>query len=125
MDEPTEGAVETRIDTLLRELMASGLVEPQAPGEQEPWRLTRQAQHGLEALASPAFPADQLIYFGHHCARCHVHAATKLRDGAFVCFSCLERATSGPAGSGDDTRPPDVQRLVRSTDLLGVRARTA
>ncbi len=125
MSNPTGEAADARTDALLRELMTLRLVEPDSQADQQSWRLTRQAQHRLEALASPALPAEKLIYFGHHCARCHLHAATRLRDGAFLCFSCLASPAPEPTPIGADPGPQASRRLFHARSRMETHAQSA
>jgi hypothetical protein len=88
-----------RFDALLRDLITFGLAEPTYDPDR-PWQLTPAAQRRLEALASPTPPADKLIYFGHRCAGCGEHRATKFRGGTFVCQPCLDRGRHLPDADG-------------------------
>lgn len=104
--EPAEprDATLARFDSILRTLVAFGLVEPEPNGQVRPngsrngkglergWRLTPAVQRRLESLVAPAPPADKLIYFGHRCASCGEHRPTRTRSGVLVCDDCANAA---------------------------------
>ncbi len=80
-----------RFDPMLRALMTFGLVEQDHDGADDAsvqWRLTAAAQRRLQALVSPAPPAEKLIYFGHRCGACGEHAPTRMSSGRFLCDAC-------------------------------------
>jgi hypothetical protein len=97
--DPEEAAV-ARFDPVLRTLMTFGLVESDGVEEtnadeaSRQWHLTPAVQRRLNSLASPAPPADKVVYFGHRCSSCGEHGPTWFNGGEFLCSACRERAAT-------------------------------
>jgi len=80
-----------RFDPLLRNLVTWDLVTRGT--RPRSWRLTEVAQRRLDELAGSSSPVrtEQMVYFNHRCAHCHLPVRTRVYDGLYLCDSCIER----------------------------------
>ena len=103
---PTDRSIHT-FDPLLRDLITWGLVA----SDGERWELSERAQRRLSELAAASgpWPAEQTVYFGHHCHGCGLKALTRLRDGAYVCDTCWDKRDERDV---DDRVTPHRPRIL-------------
>ena len=85
-----------RFDPLLRNLVTWDLVTRGT--RPRFWRLTEVAQRRLDELAGSPSPVrtEQMVYFNHRCADCHLPVRTKVHAGLYLCDSCVERRGMPP-----------------------------
>lgn len=76
-----------KFDPLLRDLVAWELVTRSETG----WELVEAAQRRLDQVAQSARPVSEesFVYLDHRCAKCQERRPTRLREGIYVCDSCL------------------------------------
>jgi len=78
----------TQHDHLLRQLLASRLVEPSTGEGGHGWRLSSSAEQRLRELVTPPPAADKMVFFSHRCARCGEQRPTRRLPDGFVCDPC-------------------------------------
>jgi hypothetical protein len=80
-----------KFDPLLRDLVAWGLVTRVDKGGRWSWRLTEAAEGRLDEIipAVDARSLEHLVHLDQLCADCGLRLRTRLRDGAYLCDSCL------------------------------------
>lgn len=94
MDHPVE-----KLDPLLRNLLALGLVEETPEGT---WVLRDEVARRLGTLAElsarPSRSSVPVVYFDHRCSTCHRFGATRRFGERYLCDGCGRR--EGGAGGG-------------------------
>ena len=87
-----EGIPIDTFDGLLRDLLTWDLVVPGEGSDGKTWHLVERAQQQLGVLATARgpWPAERTAYLGRQCADCRGRRLTWLREGSYVCDSCLQ-----------------------------------
>lgn len=100
-----------RLDPVLRELIAHGLVT-RSEGS---WQLADALQRRLEEVAPSVRPVDleKVVYLDHHCARCLERKLTRMYEGQYVCDGCLERGDSALRQAEPEVPPQNRRRHLR------------
>ena len=89
-----------RFDPLFRNLVTWDLVTKGT--RPRSWRLTEVAQRRLDELAGSSSPVrtEQMVYFNHRCADCHLPVRTRVYEGLYLCDSCIDRRTTPVTDAG-------------------------
>ncbi len=107
-----EGIPIDTFDGLLRDLLTWDLVVPGEGSDGKTWHLVERAQQQLGVLATARgpWPAERTAYLGRQCADCRGRRLTWLREGSYVCDSCLQNRLASTQSEPISIAPPTPRR---------------